>query len=251
MSGSPDEEVPPPALSSALPPVAHPASDPGIGRRYGVLAACGGTFLLVTAALAPFHVVPWLPRRIFGALPWMPTSARRVNRALDALPASFTQRGKRFVDLGSGDGVAVIAAAERGMVAHGVELNPTLVALSRFLAWRRASAATFELGNMFAHKLASYDVIMVFGVVPLMPRIGAKIEAEATGPVCVVSHKFPLPSDPWDARQVTTVDDMRIYRFDPGPLPQPRQSKSELQAGGAVSHGAAASVPLPVPQSSG
>ena len=31
--------------------------------------------------------------------------------------------GKRFIDLGSGDGVTVIAAAERGMHGHGVEVS--------------------------------------------------------------------------------------------------------------------------------
>ena len=37
------------------------------------------------------------------------------------LPAQIA--GKRFVDLGSGDGVTVIAAAHRGMEGFGVEVR--------------------------------------------------------------------------------------------------------------------------------
>lgn len=172
---------------------------------------------MLTAALAPFHIVPWLPRRTFGALPWIQTSARRVNRALDALPQAFVQRGRYFVDLGSGDGVAVIAAAKRGMIAHGVELNPTLVGISKLLAWHGgvSDRATFQLGNLFDHKVARYSVVMVYGVVPLMPRIAAKIEAEALSPVYVISHKFPMPSATWDSRLVGTIEDMRIYLYEP------------------------------------
>lgn len=76
-----------------------------------------------------FFIVPWLPRRIFGALPWMPTVAHKVEAALDVLSTHYGPLpGKRFVDLGSGDGVAVIAATRRGMLSHSVELNPSLVA---------------------------------------------------------------------------------------------------------------------------
>ena len=41
------------------------------------------------------------------------------------------QPGDRAVDLGSGDGRVVIALALRGAEAHGFEVNPILVAVSR------------------------------------------------------------------------------------------------------------------------
>jgi SAM-dependent methyltransferase len=178
------------------------------------------------ALVAPFLLVPWLPRRVFGALPWMPTSRRRVEAALAALPPSLVGPGRRFIDLGSGDGEAVLEAARRGMTATGVELNPTLVAISRaraaYASLRAALAgagsaaggpprgtATFHLGNLFSADVSAHDVIFVFGVVPLMGRIGSKLEAEAPAHAAVVSNKFPMPG--WERWQVAAVDGVLVY----------------------------------------
>jgi hypothetical protein len=186
---------------------------PGAASHGRVVASvlCGAAALFTVAA-APFLIVPWLPRRLFGALPWLPTSASRVRRALDALPLEHTKAGQRFVDLGSGDGVAVIAAAERGMVAHGVELNPTLVILSRWLAFRKGVSkhATFEVGNLFGFSVSEADIVMIFGVVPLMQRIGDKLEKECWKPTYILSNKFALPTE-WDPMYVQSVDGVRIY----------------------------------------
>ena len=45
-----------------------------------------------------------------------------------------------LLDLGSGDGRTVIAAARRGATANGIEYNPDMVALSRCEAQKPASA---------------------------------------------------------------------------------------------------------------
>src|SRR5262247_1710144 len=59
---------------------------------------------------------------------WVPTPASLVEKMLDM--AKVTP--KDFVmDLGSGDGRNIIAAAKRGARATGVEYNPQMVELSR------------------------------------------------------------------------------------------------------------------------
>src|SRR5262245_1884675 len=65
---------------------------------------------------------------------WVPTPAEVVEKMLDmaeVTPKDFV------IDLGSGDGRNVIAAARRGARALGVEYDPDLVDLSR----QRAAAA--------------------------------------------------------------------------------------------------------------
>lgn len=189
-----------------------------------------GVASLSWLVLLPFMVVPWLPRKVFGALPWLPTSPKRVNLVLDALKPQFTTPGKVFVDLGSGDGVAVIEAAKRGMISRGVELNPSLVALSHLNALRAGTEVrrhtSFRLGNLFEEKISDCDVIMVFGVVPLMPRISEKIINEAKPDAVVISHKFPLPEREWGRHLHADLNAMLIYqrtarksnKKDEGPL---------------------------------
>jgi hypothetical protein len=126
-------------MDAAAPP------PPAPGRLLG-LALAGATAaaaLGVCVAGLPFFVVPWLPRAVFGALPYLPTGPRRLHAMLDRLPARVAGGpGRRFLDLGSGDGEAVLVAAACGLAAHGVELNPTLVAFSRLRAWRAGAAAS-------------------------------------------------------------------------------------------------------------
>ncbi len=73
----------------------------------------------------------------------------------------------RLIDLGAGDGRIVIEAARRSIPAHGVELNPELVALARE---RAATAgvtelATFEVGDVFTADLSGATVVTLY----LMP----------------------------------------------------------------------------------
>ncbi len=55
---------------------------------------------------------------------WVPTSEALVDKMLDM--AKVTAKDY-VIDLGSGDGRTVIAAAKRGARAHGIEYNPEMV----------------------------------------------------------------------------------------------------------------------------
>src|SRR5690606_9062792 len=58
---------------------------------------------------------------------WVPTGEALVEKMLDL--AGVTAEDY-VIDLGSGDGRTVIAAARRGATAVGIEFNPDMVALS-------------------------------------------------------------------------------------------------------------------------
>lgn len=96
----------------------------------------GGAALVasVSAVAIPF-IAPGLLRS-FG-VPFNPTETKRLQTILRHLPAVNTaSKGRRVVDLGSGDGRVVVAAAQAGHEAVGYEFNPWLVLYSRFLAVR-------------------------------------------------------------------------------------------------------------------
>ena len=58
---------------------------------------------------------------------WIPTPDVVVNRMLDMAQVTPTDY---VIDLGSGDGRTVIAAAKRGAKAHGIEYEQAMVDLS-------------------------------------------------------------------------------------------------------------------------
>jgi SAM-dependent methyltransferase len=101
---------------------------------------------------------------------WVPMARERVEKMLDLAkltPADFV------VDLGSGDGVTVIAAARRGARAMGVEFNPDLVAFSRRQAQRAgvAERTQFVQGDLFQADLSRATVITLF----LLDEINLKL----------------------------------------------------------------------------
>jgi SAM-dependent methyltransferase len=104
---------------------------------------------------------------------WIPSPEATVEKMLDL--AGVTPRDY-VVDLGSGDGRNVIAAARRGARALGVEYNPELVALSKRAAAAAgvSDRAAFVEGDMFEADVSKATVLILF-LIPdnlrkLMPR---------------------------------------------------------------------------------
>ena len=92
---------------------------------------------------------------------WVPTSRVLVEKMLDL--AGVT--AKDFVmDLGSGDGRMVIAAAKRGARAVGVEYEPDMVALARKNAQEAgvAERAQFIEGDMYEADISRATVLALF-----------------------------------------------------------------------------------------
>lgn len=92
---------------------------------------------------------------------WVPTPQELVEKMLDMAqitPDDFV------MDLGSGDGRNIIAAARRGARALGVEYNPDMVELSRHLAREAgvAERATFVEGDMYEADISKATVMALF-----------------------------------------------------------------------------------------
>ena len=113
------------------------------------------------------------------------------------------QKQLHFVDLGSGDGTAVLAAASLGWRATGIEMNPTLWLISsirRLLSNNKKirTNSQLKIGDMFSasisqSSLQNANCAMIFGVAPLMPRIANLIERECQPGCWIMSYRFRVP----------------------------------------------------------
>ena len=97
------------------------------------------------------------------------------------------------VDLGSGDGRNVIAAAKRGARAHGIEYDPDLVELSKrnTAKQRVGDRASFERGDVFQADFAKATVVVLFLTPEMNIRLRPKLLSLKPGSR-VVANTFAI-----------------------------------------------------------
>ncbi|XP_032193658.1 ATP synthase subunit C lysine N-methyltransferase isoform X9 [Mustela erminea] len=145
-------------------PAASRGADGSKRSSWGFLftGIVGGTLVAVYAVATPF-LTPAL-RKI--CLPFVPATTKQIENVVKMLHC----RTGSLVDIGSGDGRIVIAAAKAGFRAVGYELNPWLVWYSRYRAWREGvqDSAQFYISDLWKVTFSQYSNVIVFGV-PQMP----------------------------------------------------------------------------------
>ncbi|XP_071975793.1 adenine nucleotide translocase lysine N-methyltransferase [Engystomops pustulosus] len=126
-------------------------------------------------------------------VPYMPASAKQVENVMTLLRG----RTGKMADLGSGDGRIVLEAARRGFCpAVGYELNPWLVRLSNFYAWRSGyhRRVTYLREDLWKVKLQDCDNVSIFLAPSVLTLLEKKMLAELPSHARVVTGRFPLPT---------------------------------------------------------
>ncbi len=149
----------------------------------------------------------WIGAPLLRGAPFVPTDRKHVEVMLRLAQVGL---GTKLVDLGSGDGRIVIAAARLGAEAVGIEVNPILVVISR---WRIKRAgvqdrAKVYLKNFWQADLSEFNVITLFGIGKIMPRLEKKFLAELKPGAKVASFAFQFPN--WPA----SVKEESVYLYE-------------------------------------
>jgi SAM-dependent methyltransferase len=133
---------------------------------------------------------------------WVPTPQELVEKMLDL--AKVTPRDY-VIDLGSGDGRTVIAAAKRGARALGIEFNPDMIELSKENAAREGAAerATFVKADLFESDFSQATVITMFLLTEINLKLRPKLLDLKPG-TRVVSNTFRM--DEWTPDDTAKVD---------------------------------------------
>jgi len=94
-------------------------------------------------------------------VPWVPTPEKLVDKMLDMAEVS---EDDFLVDLGSGDGRLVIAAARRGARALGIEFNPDLVEFAKKKAEEAgvSDKTEFVKADFFEYDFSDATVVTMF-----------------------------------------------------------------------------------------
>jgi protein-L-isoaspartate O-methyltransferase len=144
-------------------------------------------------------------------VPFITTPDEVVQRMLEM---AGTRSSDLVMDLGSGDGRIVIAAARTfGARGLGIELDPELVQKSRVHA-RQAGVAdrvSFVQGDVLATDLSQATVVTVYLLPGLINRLQSRFLEQLRPGTRIVSHAFRMTGWPPDRAET-----MRISRPHPG-----------------------------------
>jgi hypothetical protein len=177
------------------------------------VSALAATLLLQSAALhAAAAAEPYKPElgQAGKDVIWVPTPPRAVERMLVLAgvgPQDFV------IDLGSGDGRIVIAAAlKHGARGFGVDLNPEMVKLSqsRARAAGVADRAQFYVRDLFETDLTPASVVTLYLLPELNLRLRAKLLRLAPG-TRVVANAFDMGEWEADVFDTETASALRLW----------------------------------------
>lgn len=128
---------------------------------------------------------------VFVGAPYLPTLTPNVK---DAIKLTGLKKGQTLLELGSGDGRVLLAAAKQGIHSVGYELNPLLVLWSRFITWRYRKLVVVKWGNYWLANWPKTDAIYVFLLQKYMKKLDNKIVQTYPGQnIKLVSLAFTIP----------------------------------------------------------
>ncbi|XP_055607427.1 ATP synthase subunit C lysine N-methyltransferase [Uranotaenia lowii] len=159
-----------------------------------LIGLTGGVAVGLSIVCYPF-VAPALRKH---CLPYVPATTKQIANVLASIEKSRAGGAHRLLDIGSGDGRIVIAAAREvsGLEAHGVELNPWLVYYSRLAALREGvlRKTKFYRKDLWQFDISGYDNVVIFGVEQMMADLEQKVRKEVKPGSTIVACRFPFPT---------------------------------------------------------
>jgi SAM-dependent methyltransferase len=177
-------------------------------KRLAVRVASAVCFAAMAAGAADAQVAPTEFQPEVGQagkdVVWVPTPQVLVEKMLDM--AKVTPQDY-VVDLGSGDGRNIIAAAKRGARALGVEYNPDMVELSRRNATKEGvgDKASFVRGDMFEADVSQATVLALFLLPDNMKKLQPKFLDLKPG-ARIVGNTFGFQDWSPDEQETITTD---------------------------------------------
>ena len=165
--------------------------------------------LVVVLVVTGMVLVPVL----YGA-PWHWTSQQNVRRLMEFCGA---RSGETLIDLGSGDGRIVLAAArDYGLKGIGIEIDPLKVRLAEQLAEKAgvADRTRFHHQNVFDADYSEADILYIYMSHQALDRLFPALIDRLKPGARVVCHRFCIRGQTPD--RVSADKSLFLYTFQKG-----------------------------------
>lgn len=143
---------------------------------------------------------------IFVGPPYLPTFNKQITVALRLLDL---QPGETLLELGSGDGRVMRAAAKRGLKVVGIEVNPLLVLVSLLVTLKYRKQVRVIWGSYWGGPWPRADGIFTFMLPKYMGKLSDRIEKWCSKDIKLASFAFAIPNKEY----VTKKDGVFLYEY--------------------------------------
>ncbi|HKJ67889.1 MAG TPA: class I SAM-dependent methyltransferase, partial [bacterium] len=130
-------------------------------------------------------------RPLYLDVPYVATPDFVVDRMLRMAEVG---PGDYLIDLGSGDGRIVIAAAKRGAAGHGIELDPERIRQARknALDAQVRDRVLFRQENIFRADISEASVVTMYLLSSVNKRLRPRLFEQLKPGTRIVSHQFDM-----------------------------------------------------------
>ena len=125
--------------------------------------------------------------------PYVPTNAEIIKKVLKF---AGVKKGKKFYELGSGDGRVVIEAAKLGADSYGIEQSWLRVLYSRYKSAShfRCGNVKFIHGNIFAKNYTDADIVYIYLLSKGVKKLEEKLKKELKKKAIVITQTYHFPN---------------------------------------------------------
>lgn len=143
--------------------------------------------------------------------PFIPTKMDSIRKILklagDKKRPARPLAGKKFYELGSGDGRVVFTAAKLGADSTGIEQSWIRILYSRFKG-RKYKKARFYHGNIFSKNYSDADIIYIYLLPKGVKKLEEKLKQELQKGAVVITQTYHFQN--W--KPYKKSDDFYFYR---------------------------------------
>lgn len=118
--------------------------------------------------------------------PYVPTKMEAIRKILKL---AGVKKGKKFYELGSGDGRVVIEAAKLGAHAIGLEQSWLRILYSRFMSSKYINAKFYH-GNIFSKNYSDADIVYIYLLLKGVVKLEEKLKKELKKGSLVITQTY-------------------------------------------------------------
>ncbi len=138
--------------------------------------------------------------------PYVPTKMDHIRKILRL---AGVKKGKKFYELGSGDGRVVLVAAKLGAESIGIEQSFLRVIYSKYKSWiLKFKKAHFYHGNIFSKNYSKADIVYIYLLTKGVKKLEEKLKKELKKGSIVITQTYHFPN--W--KPFKKVENFWLYR---------------------------------------